>query len=57
MMEKLYQILRELNEAIEYAELLDQAYTRHYSSLIRKRKIIERAIRQFEKADRRVEQW
>ena len=54
MLEKLHQILNELDEAIEYSYLLDHSYTKFYAGLIRKRRAIKRAIRQFETADRRV---
>ena len=52
MLEKLWQILNELDEAIEYSEELDHAHTTYYRSLIRKRRAIEKAIKKFEKADR-----
>ena len=55
MLERLKRILNELNEAIDYAEDLDHAYTNYYSSLIRKRRAIKRAIKVFEKENRRLE--
>lgn len=54
MLEKLQQILNELDAVIEYTELLDHGYTKFYLSLIRKRKAIKRAIRAFEKEERRI---
>jgi hypothetical protein len=54
MLERLKQILKELDEAIRYSEDLDHAYTSYYLSLIRKRKAIVRAIKAFEKEDRRL---
>ena len=54
MQRRLVQILNELEEAIHHLEELDQAYTRYYSSLIRKRRAIKRVIKAFEKEDRRL---
>ena len=54
MLERLKQILKELDEAIHYSEELDHAYTNYYLSLIRKRRAIVRAIRVFEREDRRL---
>ena len=54
MLERLKQIVKELDEAIHYSEELDHAYTHHYLSLVRKRKAIKRAIKAFEKEDRRL---
>lgn len=55
MLERLKQILKELDEAIYYSEELDHAYTRYYLSLVRKRRAIRRAIKAFEKEDRRCQ--
>ena len=49
MIKRLQEILRDLDEAIEYAEVTDMAYTRFYTSLIRQRKAIRKAIKVFEK--------
>ena len=49
MLERLKQILKELDEAIQYSEDLDHSYTKYYHSLVRKRKAIVRAIKAFEK--------
>ena len=54
MLERLKQILNELDEAIEYNEDLDYAFTHYYLSLVRKRRAIVRAIKAFEEADRRL---
>ena len=54
MLERLKQILKELDEAIHYSEELDHAYTNYYLSLVRKRRAIIRAIKAFEKEDRRL---
>lgn len=53
-MEALKQILKVLDEAILYCEELDHAYTRYYRSLIRKRRAVARAIKVFEREDRRL---
>ena len=55
MLRRLKQILKELDEAIHYSEELDHAYTNYYLSLVRKRRAINRAIKAFEKEDRRLE--
>ena len=54
MLEKLKQMLNELDEAIHYCEELDHAHTNCYLSLIRKRRVIRRAIKAFEREDRRL---
>ena len=54
MLERLKQILKELDGAIHYSEELDHAYTDYYLSLIRKRRAIVRAIKVFEGEDRRL---
>ena len=54
MLERLKQILKELDEAILYSEALDHGYTNYHLSLVRKRKAIVRAIKAFEKEDRRL---
>ena len=54
MLERLKQILNELDEAIHYSEEIDHAFSRYYLSLIRKRRAIKRAIKAFEKEDRRL---
>ena len=54
MLERLKQILKELDEAIEYSDALDHSYTNYYLSLVRKRRAILRAIKAFEKEDRRL---
>ena len=53
MLEKLYQILNELREAIEYAELSDMAHTKYYTSLLKKRKAINKAIKRLERIEKR----
>lgn len=53
MLDRLIQIFKELDEDIAYNERLDHAYTEYYRSLIRKRRAIVRAIKVFEKEDRR----
>lgn len=57
MLERLKQILKELDEAILYSEELDHAYTCYHLSLIRKRRAIVRAIKVFEKEYRRLQTW
>lgn len=54
MVERLKQILKELDEAIQYCEALDHGYTTYYFSLLHKRTAIRRAIRVFEIEDRRL---
>ena len=54
MLERLKQILKELEEAIYYNEELDHTYTNYHLSLLRKRKAINRAIKVFEKENRRL---
>ena len=54
MLERLKQILKELDEAIRYTEALDHAYTKYYRSLVNKRKAIRLAIKVFEWEDRRL---
>ena len=54
MLERLKQILKELDEAIHYTKELDHAYTIYYLSLERKRRAIIRAIKAFEKEARRL---
>ena len=54
MLERLKQILKELDEAIHYSEELDHAYTKYYRSLVNKRRAIRLAIRVFEWEDRRL---
>ena len=54
MLERLKRIFNELDEAIYYLEDLGHAYTNYYLSLVRKRKAIARAIKAFEKEDRRL---
>ena len=50
-MKRLYDILSSLNEAIEYEELNDLAYTKHYAKLLKKRRVIAKAIRKIERID------
>ena len=57
MLERLKQIFEELDEAIHYLEELDNAYTNYYLSLVRKRRAIKRAIKAFEKEDRRMKKY
>ena len=57
MLERLKQILEELEEAIQYNEALDHAYTKYYRSLIRKHRAIKRAVKAFEKEDRRLKKY
>ena len=57
MLERLKQILNELDEAIHYSEEIDHAFSRYYLSLIRKRRAIKRAIKAFEKEDRRLKKY
>ena len=57
MLNRLKQILNELDEAINYSEELDHAYTNYHLSLIRKRRAIVRAIKAFEKEDRRLNKY
>ena len=54
MLERLKQILKELDEAILYSEEIDHGFTYYYLSLTRKRRAIVRAIKAFEKEDRRL---
>ena len=57
MLKRLKQILNELDEAIHYSKELDHAYTHYYLSLIRKRRAINRAIKVFEKEERRLKKY
>ena len=52
-MESLMKMLRVLDEAIIHCEGLGHDYTRHYRSLLRKRRAVARAIKVFEREDRR----
>ncbi len=52
MLEKLYATLRELNEAIEYAEACDHTYTAYYKGLCKNRKSLLKTIKIFEKTER-----
>ncbi|MBQ7392225.1 MAG: hypothetical protein IJV73_06015 [Clostridia bacterium] len=52
MLDKLYATLREVEEAIEYAEACDHAYTRYYTSLCKARKSLLKTIKKFENAER-----
>ena len=54
MLERLKQILKELDEAIHYSEETDHSYTKYYLSLVRKRRAVARAIKAFEKEDGRL---
>ena len=54
MLERLKQILKELEDAIRYSEEIDHAYTNYHLSLLRKHRAINRAIKAFEKEDRRL---
>ena len=53
MIEALKRHLVSLDEAIEYAELSDTAYTYHYTYLVRQRKIIAKTIKKLEKLEER----
>ena len=53
-MEGLKKMLNVLDEAIHYCEDIDHAHTRYYRSLIRKRRAVARAIKVFEREDRRL---
>lgn len=53
MIQKLKQHLNALDEAIEYAELTDTAYTYHYTYLVRQRKLIAKTIKKLEKLEER----
>ena len=57
MLERLKQILKELDEALLYSEEIDHAYTKYYLSLVRKRRAVARAIKAFEKEDRRLKRY
>ena len=52
MLKRLKEMLSELDEAIEYAELNDVAYTKFYRDLLRERKALRRAVRVFERSGR-----
>ena len=54
MLERLKQILEELDESIHYAEETDYAYNNYYLSLVRKRRAVRRAIKAFDREDRRL---
>ena len=47
-------MLNVLDEAIQYCEDSDHAYTRYYRSLIRKRRAVARTLKVFEREDRRL---
>ena len=53
MIEALKRHLASLDEAIEYAELTDTAYTYSYTYLVRQRKIIAKTIKKLEKLEER----
>lgn len=52
MLNTLKRMLREIEDAIGYAEMCDQAYTRFYFSLCKKRKALKKTIKIFEKIER-----
>ncbi len=56
LIDTLQKELNSINEAITYEELNDRAYTRHYTMLLRKRRIIRKAIKQLLNAERRCKQ-
>lgn len=53
-MKRLYDILSELNEAIEYEELTDHVFTKNYTRLLRERRVIARTIRRIEKIEKKT---
>lgn len=57
MLERLKQILKELDEAILFSEEHDFAYTNYHLSLVRKRRAIKRALKVFERESRRLEKY
>ena len=52
MLKKLKEMIREVDEAIEYAELNDHAFTKLYTDLRKERRALKRAIKVFEKTAR-----
>ena len=50
MLKKLKDMLSEIDDAMEHAELNDHAFTKVYRDLRRERKALVRAIRVFEKS-------
>ena len=51
-MKRLYDILACLNGHIEQMEATDHAYTKEYTRLVRKRRVIRSAIRKIERIDK-----
>lgn len=53
MIEKLKDELKSLEEGIYYLEETDMAYTRFYTNLCKKRRILKKAIRRLERLEER----
>ena len=51
MIEKAKSELDSIEEAIEYEELNDRAYTRWFTYLLRQRRILKRFIKKYEKVE------
>lgn len=51
MIEKAKSELASIEEAIEYEELNDRAYTRWFTYLLRQRRILKRFIKKYEKVE------
>ena len=55
MIEKMKDYLEDLNEAITYAELSDQAQSKVYTLALKERRIIKRTVRKLERLDKKLE--
>ena len=54
MLESLRKCLTRLDEAIEYAELTDMAWTKDYTYWVKERKILHKTIRKITKIERKL---
>lgn len=52
MLEKTKKELKSIEEAINYAEASDTAYTPYYTELLRKRKLLKKEIKKLEKMEK-----
>ena len=55
MIEEMKDYLEDLNEAITYAELSDQAWSKVYTLALKERRIIKRTVRKLERLDKKLE--
>ena len=54
MIEEMKDYLEDLNKAITYAELNDQACSKAYTLVLKERRIIKRTIRKLERLDKKL---